>query len=268
MAASTPGDSSTYDLGKLTTVARTQAAPLQTVRQALNPVPTSAYVDSVLGHRVEKGHNLSVRPNQHLQPLLIARNIRLFKEQLNDSFALQQLVQYGAADVTAAEEAVILHGAKAGPFLKKLNIELDQPSQLDEQEGLLDKAQEVTKPILDSILEGIQTLQSRGQGQSQTYYVIVSPDLYREAYRNQKNPMDAPIYQIQPLLADKGFLFSEAAGGKTGVIFSLARASISLQVPMDICVERLTDDDRGPRFRVAEQIRLVIDDPDVREALK
>ncbi len=97
----------------------------------------------------------------------------------------------------------------------------------------------------------------------------MSPALYREAYTNQNTPLDAPINQIQPLLADSGFLFSEAASGKKGVIFSLARATINLAVPMDSYVERLTDDDKGqPRFRVAEQVRLVIDDRGAREALK
>jgi hypothetical protein len=81
--------------------------------------------------------------------------------------------------------------------------------------------------------------------------------------------MDAPIYQIQALLAKDGFLFSEAVAGRRGVIFSLARSTINLVVPMDTYVERLTDDGNGqPRFRVAEQMRLVIDDPDARVALK
>jgi hypothetical protein len=259
----------TYDLGKLTTLAQNQAAPLQLLRQALNPTPTNTYVDSVLGHRVEKGHCLSVRPNQHLQPILLARRICLFKEQWNDSSALEKLVQFGAADLANASEAIIMLGSKAERFLKRLNIDLDRPSELEEQEGLFADEQEVTKPILDSTLEAIQTMFNNGQGQSQSFIVAVSPDLYREAYTNKHSPMDAPIYQIQPLLADKGFLFSEALGTKRGVIFSLARGSISLNIPLDISVERLTDDDRGqPRFRVVEQMRLVIDDPDARATLK
>jgi len=198
----------------------------------------------------------------------MSRHFLLLREQCNDEEALQTLALFAAADVAQAEDAVVLLGAEAGPFLKKLEIELDQPSELEKQEGLFEKQQkEVVKPVLDSILEGIETLQKRGQFGD--YYAIVSPALYREAYTNQKTPMDAPIYQIQPLLAKDGFLFSEAAEGKRGVIFSLARGTINLAVPMDTYVERLTDDDKGqPRFRVAEQMRLVVDDPGAREALK
>jgi hypothetical protein len=80
--------------------------------------------------------------------------------------------------------------------------------------------------------------------------------------------MDAPIYQIQPLV--KGFLFSEAAEGRKGVIFSLAREMISLSVPMDLYLDTaLPNDSAGqPRLRLAQQFRLVIDDSDARAALK
>jgi hypothetical protein len=163
---------------------------------------------------------------------------------------------------------VILHGAGARPFLEKLHIDQDNPRELPEQEGLFDPGQgDVTKPILDSILEGIQILQQNGQFGD--YCAIVSPTLFREAYTPRQSPLDAPIYQIEPLLRKNGFLYSEAADGKRGVIFSLARSTINLAVPKDTYVERLTDDEFGqPRFRVAQQFRLVVDDTKARVALQ
>jgi hypothetical protein len=258
----------TWNPDQINALVNKQAEALRVVRQALKPIGTQGtYVNSVLGHRVDRDKTLTVRPCQHLQPLLMCRYLSLFREQLNDSDALQALALHAAADIAQAEDAVILLGADAGAFLAKLKVELDQPSELGHQEGLFDKGQkDVGQPILDSILEGIHALRTRGQFGA--YYAIVSPTLHQEAYTNQKTPLDAPINQIQSQLADNGFLSCEAASGKKGVIFSLARATINLAVPMDTYLERLTDDDKGPRFRVAQQFRLIIDDREAREALK
>lgn len=253
---------------QMNTLARDYATKLRVARQALPTVIGQGYVDSVPGHRVLRGSTMSVQPNQHLQPLQISRHFSLHSEQSNDPGAMQTLIAFAAADIAQAEDAVILLGSKAGAFLDKLHIK-HQPAEVEKQEGLFHSDQKkVSQPILDSILDGIKQL--REKAQSGDYYVIVSPDLYEEAYKNRQTAMDAPIYQIQPLLANQGFLFSEAAPSKSGVIFSLARGTIRLSIPMDTYVDTsLPDDDEGrPRFRVAEQLRLVIDDPDARVPLK
>jgi len=254
---------------QMTTLAQNQANKLRVARQVFQPIIGQGYTDSVLGHRVIKGQTMSVRLNQHLPALQMSRHFLLQKEQSSDTAALNTLIGFAAADIAQAEDAVILLGSEAGPLLQKLHINLDNPDELDQQEGLFRKNQpNVGQPILDSILEGIKAL--RGRGQSGDYYVIVSPDLYEEAHKNRVSPVDAPIYQIQPLLANQGFLFSEAVPAKKGIILSLARNTISLSVPMDTYVDSsLPNDDAGrPRFAVAEQFRLVIDDPDARTDLK
>ncbi len=121
----------TWNSDQINALVNTQAAALRVARQALKPIGTQgAYVDSVLGHRVDRGKALTVRPNQHLQPLQMSRYFSLFREQLNDSDALQTLALFAAADIAQAEDAVVLLGADAGPFLANLKIELDQPSEL------------------------------------------------------------------------------------------------------------------------------------------
>ena len=263
-------------------VAHDQATALRVARRALKLTgPQGAYVENVPGHRVNPGRILSSSPNQPLQPIKISRHFILFREQWNDQDALQRLVQFAAADLAQAEDAVVLLGALAGAFLQKLNVELDQPSELDHQEGLFDKEQPESKaPILDSILEGIEHLQRRGQFGD--YYAIVSPALYREAYTNRHNPLDAPVHEIRALLGQNScppkpatptcnerLLCCEAAEGRRGVIFSLARGTISLAVPMDTFVDHPTyDEQRQPRFRVAEQFRLVVDDNRAKHSLK
>jgi hypothetical protein len=254
---------------QMTQLAQEQATKLRVARRALAPVIGQGFVGSVPGHRVTRGASLSVRPNQHLQPLQMSRHFFLHREQVDDSPTLNTLITFAAADIAQAEDAVILLGAEAEPFLQKLNIKLIDPDGLRAQHGLFRPEQpKVAEPILKSVLEGIKTLRGRGQGGD--YYVIVSPDLFEEAHTNRHTPLDAPIYQIQPLLAANGFLFSEVAPAKTGVIFSLARNTISLAVPMDTFVDTsLPNDPEGrPRYAVAEQICLVIDDPEAKAELK
>jgi hypothetical protein len=254
---------------QMNTIARDQATKVRVLRKVLQPAIGQGYVDSVPGHRVIKGPSLTLRPNQHLQPLQMARHFSLHKEQINDESALNTLISFAAADIAQAEDAVVLLGSRAGPFLDKLDVRVENPHELAEQEGfLLDEDKKVAQPILNSILDGIKTLRERGQ--SGDYYVVVSPDLYEEAYKDRKTPLDAPIYQIQPLLASQGFHFSEALPPKTGVIFSLARNTIILSVPMDTFVDlSLPNDSQGrPRLAVAQQIRLVINDSEARAELR
>ncbi len=258
----------TLTQAQMTAIAQTSAGKLRIVRQAITPVIGQAYVDSVLGHKVENaGKTLIAKSGQRLRPLQIWRSFRLELEQLSDSAAMQIMIAAAAADLAQAEDAVILLGRRAKDKLDTLDV-IYKAEDLDEQEGLFDPGQApVRKPILDSIVDGIEELQSKKQGGD--YYVVVSPELYGEAFKNHGGISDAPIYQIQPLLASQGFLCSHQARARSGVIFSLARGTISLSVPMDTYVDTsIPNDDEGrPRFRLAEQLRLIIDDRDAVAAL-
>jgi uncharacterized linocin/CFP29 family protein len=123
----------------------------------------------------------------------------------------------------------------------------------------------VDQPILESILEGIKRL--RDGNHHGEYCVIVSPALYQEAFKPRTNTLDAPIYEIRPLLKDNGFLYSPAAREKTGVIFSLGGHTIDITVPVDATVE-FTDEQKGiAELRVVEQCRLRVNDPSAAVAL-
>jgi Encapsulating protein for peroxidase len=277
MAATTPPTSSPTQSSTVSTTASTpptpeqvaqcHAAKLRVVRRALKPNVGTGHVASVTGHQVTSEKEASIRPNQSLQPLQIARHYFLYLDQASDPDAHPKLAAYSGAEMAYAEDLVCLYGPGALSHLERLQIAFDK-YELEQQTSLLEKGQGHCEEgrILLSIVEGITILMSRGyQGE---YYAIVSPALYEEAHRNRATLMDAPIYQIQPLL--KGFLCSEAAEGRTGVIFSLARGTISLQVPVDLCLDSsLPPDGSGrPRFRLTQQFRLVIDDPGARTPLK
>jgi hypothetical protein len=265
----------TVNQDEMTALARAQADKLRVVRRAIKPVIGHAYVDSVPGHKVNRGSaplwEMSVRP-QHLQPLQISRHFVLYPEQSSDFEALRSLITGCAADLAQAEDAVILLGPAARDLLKNtLHVTFDFENELEKQERLWRGEDEYkNQSILDSILGARKTLQKKGQYGE--YYVIVSLQLYEEAYKPRAgtSPTDAPIYQILPLLANNGFLYSDALGGKSGVMFSLARGTISLSVPMDIWVDpSLSNDEEGrPRYKVGEQFRLVIDDTDARVDLR
>jgi Encapsulating protein for peroxidase len=280
----------TVDQDEMTGLARAQADKLRVVRRAIKPVIGHAYVDSVLGHKTNPAKEMSIRPNQHLQPLQISRHFMLYREQSSDFETLKSLITRCAADLALAEDAVILLGNRKEtiPLLDKLYITYD-PNELKGLKGLWQgKDVDKDRSILDSILHARKTLQ--GKSQYGEYYVIVSPELYQEAYKPRATPTDAPIYQILPLLAKDGFLYSDALESKEnsdaleskensdavepkensdalnpkrrGVMFSLAQGTISLSVPMDIWVDSsLPNDQEGrPRYKVGEQFRLVIDD--------
>ena len=250
-------------------IAKCQAAKLRIVRRALEPIIGTGPVATVTGHHVTSGREASIRPNQGLQPLQIARHYFLYPGQAGDPDAHPKLAAYSGAEMAYAEDLVCLHGPGALPYLEKLQIAFDK-YELEQQSSLLEEVEKdrghvEEGRILLSIVEGITTLLGRGyQGE---YYAIVSPALFEEAHRNRATLMDAPIYQIQPLL--KRFLCSEAVEGRTGVIFSLARGTISLKVPADLWLDSSLPPDNGrTRFRLAEQFCLVIDDPGARTALK
>lgn len=248
-------------------VAQCQATKLRVVRQALVPIIGTGYVANVGGNHVTRGAELSISSHQCLQPFQISRHFFLHNDQATDTETMAKLARYASADMAFGEDAVCLYGPEARHHLEKLQIAFN-PDELEHQDSLFVKDQKQVGDggILHSILEGRKALQEKGHFGD--YWVIVSPALYEEAYKNRATPVDAPIYEIQHLL--KGFLCSEAVKDRTGVIFSLDRGGISLVVPMDLYLDTsLPKDNEGrPRFRLAEQFRLVIDDPDARTGLK
>ncbi len=254
----------TISQDEMTALPRAHADKLRVMRRAIKPVIGHDYVDNVSGHKVTPGNaplwEMSIRPNQHLQPLQISRYFVLQREQSSDFEVQSGLIRRAAADIAQAEDAVILLGANATRLLADLHVTFDR-EELRNQEGLWQQA-DVGRPILETILAARKALQDNGQYSE--YYVVVSSELYREAYTplGGGGAADAPIYQILPLLAKDGFLYSDALREKKGVMFSLARGTISLSVPMDIWVDpSLSNDPEGrPRYKVGEQFRLVIDD--------
>ena len=256
----------TVNQDEMTALARAQADKLRVVRRAIKPVIGHEYVDSVPGHIVNEAilepWEMSVRPNQHLQPLQISRHFMLYREQSSDFETLKSLITRCAADIALAEDAVTLLGPGASDLLKnRIHVTFDTDELKAQKHYLWGGKYVGTTPILESILQARTMLQS--ESQYGEYYVIVSPELYEEAYKPVGTSLtDAPIYQILPLLAKDGFLYSDALGRKSGVMFSLARGTISLSVPMDIWVDpSLPNDQEGrPRYKVGEQFRLVIDD--------
>lgn len=259
---------------QMNALAQAQAAKLRVARRALPSVIGHNYVDSVEGHQLADPNaiEMSVRPNQRLQPLQISRRFVLQRGQANDTHTLKALITRAAADLAFAEDAVILHGPDAADRLRNvLHVTFDD-AELPEPDARLLPAGAPNigggaNDLLNSITAGIGVLQD--EGYYGNYYVIVSPSLYRDAYRNREAPMSAPIYQIQPLLANNGFLSSGVIVERRGVIFSLARETISLAVPVDTYVDRSlpNDVDGRPRFRVAQQFRLIVDHQAARVAL-
>ena len=91
------------------------------------------------------------------------------------------------------------------------------------------------RTILESIIGGIADLEKSGR--IGRYAAIVSLDLYQEAMKPRTNAMDAPIYEIRPLLVEGGFRHSQVLSSRTGVIFSLNGDHAKIKVPADTSVE-------------------------------
>lgn len=105
---------------------------------------------------------------------------------------------------------------------------------------------------------GIERLQkSNHHGE---YCVIVAPDLYQKAFAPRNNTLDAPIYEIRPLLREGGFLYSHAVPKGSGIIFSLGGNTIDMAVPVDITVEPSVEEKGTATLRVVEQFRLRVND--------
>ena len=230
------------------------------------------YTTSISGHRIrdctqDRGSPLSIPINQCLTPIILSCDFMLHQEQFSDEDALNALAVQAAYYVTAAEDAVILLGKSAQSFIEKLCVKADR-GQLAEQAGLLPS--EVGKlgkdrSILDSIMEGITDLEKNGL--FGRYAAVVSLDLYQEAMKPRTNAMDAPIYEIRPLLVEGGFRHSQVLPLRTGVIFSLNGDGVKIAVPVDTSVE-FVEEKKDVFLQVVEQIRLVVDVPEAVVALR
>ena len=223
-----------------------------------------AYTANIVGHRVTAQSPLSVSIDQNLTPAILSCDFMLQQEQFTDENALNTLAVEAAYRVAAAEDAVILLGAKASEFIDELSVNAEN---LDKQTGLLSDPPvqlQDERTILESVIDGIKKLQ--GKGRLGRYAAIVSLDLYQAAMRPRQNAFDAQIYEIRPLLVENGFRNSQALPERTGVIFSLSGDTIKIAVPMDTSVESV-EEKKDAFLQVVEQIRLVVDVPEAVVAL-
>ena len=233
-----------------------------------------AYTTNIVGHPIrgpqedkDKGSPLSIPTNQFLTPVILSCDITLQQEQFSDSDALNILAVEAAYRVATAEDAVILLGKDAYRFIEKLGVKADA-DQLGTQTGLLPtKAQplKTERSILDSIVGGIADLEKAGR--IGRYAAVVSLELFQEAMKPRTNAMDAPIYEIRPLLIEDGFRHSQVLTGRTGVIFSLNGDSVKIAVPVDTSIE-FVEEKKDVFLQVVEQIRLVVDVPEAVVALR
>lgn len=233
-----------------------------------------AYTTNIFGHQIkgspqdkDKGSPLSIPINQCLTPIILSCDFTLQQEQFSDADALNTLAVEAAYRVAAAEDAVILLGAEAQEFIKRLGVKADS-DQLQTQTGLLPTEPQPLpndRSILDSIVRGIADLENAGR--IGRYAAVVSLDLYQEAMKPRTNAMDAPIYEIRPLLIEGGFRHSQVLPSRTGVIFSLNGDGVKIAVPVDTSVE-FVEEKKDAFLQVVEQIRLVVDVPEAVVALR
>src|SRR5262245_61505388 len=162
------------------------------------------FLGTVKGYTVEEvqiknggGKRLSIPAGQDLVPAKIWVNFQLSQEQYDDDNMLAALATKAAYKLALAEDYVILLGSQAGSFLDDLDVSYEN---LGTQPALFRDRRVVSKPILESIVEGIERL--RGKNHHGEYCAIVSPDLNREAFAPRQSTLDAPIYEIRPLLKE------------------------------------------------------------------
>lgn len=248
------------------------ANSVRVVRPLLNLYgKQGAYTTNIFGHQIKSsppGSPLSIPINQPLVPVILSRDIHVQQEQFSDEDALNALAVEAAYRVAAAEDAVILLGEDAQDFIGGLGVIADK-EQLAAQSRLLPKEAEPVKEhsILDSIVEGIADLEKAGR--IGRYAAVVSLPLFQEAMKPRTNAMDAPIYEILPLLVEGGFRHSPVlpSTSRTGVIFSLSGNGLKIAVPVDTSVE-FVEEKKDVFLQVVEQIRLVVDVPEAVVALR
>jgi uncharacterized linocin/CFP29 family protein len=224
----------------------------------LNGPQDGNYVDSVTGYEVDSKNPkkpLWMRSGQNLVPIKIWADFQLSKQQYDDGPVAEVLASKASYRLALGEDNIILFGAAAKAKLDALGVHYDE--YLNDQPKLFTPGKSVKEPILNAIIEGIEQL--RDNNHHGEYCAIVAPDLYREAFAPRKEAMDAPIYEIRPLLKKHGFTYSPALESKTGVIFSLGGHTLDMAVPVDARAE-LVDEKDVAVLQVVEQIRLRVND--------
>jgi uncharacterized linocin/CFP29 family protein len=261
----------TWDQETLNNLVHDAASEIRVVRPLLKLYgKQGAYTTNIFGHQLkssqhgkekEKGAPLSIPINQCLTPVILSCDLTLQQEQFSDADALNTLALEAAYRVVAAEDAVILLGGEAQSFLERLSVKADR-EQLATQIRLLPPgAQPLGKDrsILDSIVGAVADLERSGR--MGRYAAVVSLDLFQEAMKPRTSAVDAPIYEIRPLLIEGGFRHSQVLAPRTGVVFSLNGDALKIAVPVDTSVE-FVEEKKDVVLQVVEQIRLVIDVPE------
>jgi uncharacterized linocin/CFP29 family protein len=265
----------TWDHDSVNKLVHDAATEIRVVRPLLNLYgKQGAYTTNIHGHQIkgspqdrDKGSSLSIPINQCLTPVILSCDFTLQQEQFSDADALNTLAVESAYRVAAAEDAVILLGEDAQEFIGRLGVKADR-EQLAAQTRLLPKGAKPLgkdRSILDGIVGGIADLEKAGR--IGRYAAVVSLDLYQEAMKPRTNAMDAPIYEIRPLLVEGGFRHSQVLPSRTGVIFSLSGNGLKIAVPVDTSVE-FVEEKKDVFLQVVEQIRLVVDVPESVVALR
>ncbi|MBA3868889.1 MAG: encapsulin [Anaerolineae bacterium] len=265
----------TWNQESVDNLAHDAASEIRVVRPLLKLYgKQGAYTGNILGHQIisskqdkDISSSLSIPINQSLTPLILSCDFTLQQEQFSDVDALNTLVVEAAYRIAVAEDAVILLGSDAQTFIKRLNVKADE-NYLANQARLFPKgAKQVgqDRSILDCIVGGIADLEKNGR--IGRYAAIVSLDLYQEAMKPRTSAMDAPIYEIRPLLIEDGFRHSQVLPPRTGVIFSLNGDGVKIAVPVDTSVE-FVEEKKDAFLQVVEQIRLVVDVPEAIVALR
>src|SRR5262245_37690526 len=93
----------------------------------------SRYEDVVQNFKVNIGSPLKINPRELSRRSRYPRSSSLLSSSLAMTLATR-LALRPASDLAFAEDAIILHGSKADPFLKK-NIS-DEDGSLEKQDGL------------------------------------------------------------------------------------------------------------------------------------
>jgi hypothetical protein len=226
----------------------------------------SRYEDVVPSYRISPGPPLGIRPSVKLAPVKISCSFVLAQQQFDDELLATRLALRPASFLAYAEDAILLHGSRAGPHLAAMNVE-DENDTLPQQEGLFVNAP-VPLPaatvVTDSVRGALERLQ-RNQ-QHGPYCVVLSPDLHRDALTPFGTSTTPKIAPLLPQFRDQGFRFSEAAPDRTGVVFSLGGNAIDMTILWDAHIEcRKVEGDAT--FVVVQQFRLRINDPRAVEPL-
>jgi uncharacterized linocin/CFP29 family protein len=265
----------TWNQDDLNKVVHDAASEIRVVRPLLKLYgQQGTYTTNIWGHQIkdsqqnnDKGALLTIPINQCLTPVILSCDFTLQQEQFSDANALSTLAVEAAYRVSAAEDAVILLGPDSQDFIERLGVKADREQFAAQTRLLPTEAKSLIRErlILDSIVEGIAELERNGR--IGRYAAVVSLDLYQEAMKPRTNAMDAPIYEIRPLLIEGGFRHSQVLQHRTGLIFSVNGDAIKIAVPVDTSVE-FVEERKDVFLQTVEQIRLVVDVPKAVVALR